>query len=212
MTERAGIVLREYQEADLAPLLVALRELDDSSATQSIRDFILLYHADLGGQHLGLALAEAARTLVALEGPVASELLRFVVSDFFSRSDLRQVSQELLDALRDNPESAGGGGEGTGATGEGTSPGGGLPTHINRDIVSAVLAPVHEQLVSCLRAVPGNPQSARIVIVLDGFGTIEAVRVLPAAAAECVEPLVRSGSFPGNRGRSRQQVTHTIRR
>ena len=201
----------DTREADLAPLLVALRELGDTSATQPIRDFILLYHADLGGQHLGLALAEAARTLVALEGPVASEVLAFVVDDFFSHSDLRQVSRELLGELRSGPTSEGSP-DSTGGAGEATGPGSSLPTHINREIVANVLAPVQEQLVGCLRGAPGNPQSARIIIVLDGFGTIEAVRVLPASAVQCVEPLVRSQTFPGNRGRTRQQVTHTIRR
>ena len=201
----------ETREADLAPLLVALRELADPAATESVRDFILLYHADQGGEHLGLALGEAARTLVALEGPVASEVLEFVKRDFFTRTDLLGVANTLLGEMAGNPSTD------TDTNNASETPDtdpdqDATPAFITQGIVDRVLEPVRGEILACLQSAPGYPQSARLIIVLDGFGGIEALRVLPPGLSECVEPLVRQQTFPGNRGRQRQQVTYTVRR
>jgi hypothetical protein len=51
-----------------------------------------------------------------------------------------------------------------------------------------------------------------MVLRLDGEGRIEALSITPASVEECVEPLVRSQTFPGNRRHTEERVIYTIRR
>jgi hypothetical protein len=68
---------------------------------------------------------------------------------------------------------------------------------------------VRRELVTCLRADPAHPRSARVIVVADGDGTI--TQVTASAAEACIAPLVRAQRLPAGRQGERQQVTYTLR-
>ena len=203
---------------DLPALLAALRALGDRGAAGPIRDFVRLYHAEEPDDHLTTALGTALEALVELQGPVARETLEEIGEDALGIPAVRAKARALLTALDRQPEDEGegeqtaeSGGEGAG-DGEAAAPEEELPERINASIVRQVLAPVDRDIRVCLGQAEGRPRSARLILRLDGQGTIEQLSITPETVAACVEPLVRSQRFPANRRHTSQQVVYTLRR
>lgn len=201
----------------LATLITVLKEMGDRSAAEPIRDFLLMYHADEPDRHLVAALNASIDALVALQGPVAGETLAILANDELGMGGVRIKARQAIAALEAQP--AGEGGEATAqAGGEGAESGAGgdagddRPERLTAELVSQALVPVEPQLVMCLRRDEQTPQTARVVIAIDGDGTVEMVSVTPQRLQDCVGPLVRGTRFPATRRGVRQQVTHVVRR
>jgi len=199
----------------LAGIVDALRQLGDRSAAEPIEEFLRLYHADEPSPALGAALGAAADALVALTGPVAADTLREIADDPLGMPAARGRAQEMLDALAaqqtaaENADTAAREGT-TAAPPATTGPGADTrPVHLGAADVERALVPVRRELVSCLRADPERPRSARLIVVADGDGTI--TQVTASAAEACIAPLVRAQRLPAVRQGDRQQITYTLR-
>lgn len=206
---------------DLAALLSAIEALGDRSAADPIRDFVRLYHAEAPDEHLAAALGVALEALVALEGPVARETLEEIGADPLSIPAVSAKARALVAGLEQQTREA------EEAAQQGETPEAQetpepqetpeadeeqLPLRINAEIVRQVLAPVERELRQCLMQADGRPRSARLIIRLDGDGSIEGISITPEQVVSCVEPLVRAQSFPANRRHTSQQVVYTLRR
>ena len=53
---------------------------------------------------------------------------------------------------------------------------------------------------------------ARVVLAIMPDGTLQTVSVTPTPVQACVEPIVRSQTFPATRATSRQTITYTVSR
>ncbi len=208
----------------MPPLLSALGSLGEQSAAQPIRAFLRLYHAEENSDELLAALAAGVDALVALEGPVARDILEEIAGDELGIPQLRGKARDAVAAFdaadaeaaaedeeRDTPteDEAEEAEEVEEAEGEEDDP---RPLRITQEIVSDVLTPVSRDLTLCLSQAEGRPRSARLILRLDGDGAIEHLSVTPEQVSECVSALVRAQTFPANRRGTRQQVIYTIRR
>ncbi len=199
----------------LVGIVDALRQLGDRSAAEPLEEFLRLYHADEPSPALGAALGAAADALVALVGPVAAETLREVADDPLGMPAARGRAQQALDALAAQQAAAEGAdaaardGGTPGPTGSAASGTDARPLHLGAADVERAIAVVRRELVTCLRADPARPRSARVIVVADGDGTI--TQVTASAAEACIAPLVRAQRLPAVRQGERQQVTYTLR-
>ena len=209
--------------ADLAPLLVALKELGDRGAAQPIRDFVRMYHADEPTDELIAALQAGLEALATLQGPVARETLEEIANDPLGIPPVRGRAAQLIQGLDEQQtaaeeqetqrrEEAEGPAEDEEEEEAEEEPAEQLPMRINAAVVERVLAPVERQLKQCLLEAEGRPASARLILRLSGDGEIERLSITPEATAGCIEPLVRAQDFPANRRRTSQQVVYTLRR
>jgi hypothetical protein len=201
--------------ADVAMLADALRTLGDASAREPLDDFIRLYHAEAPADDLARALAAAIAAYVALAGPTSQETLRWVIEDPMSMPAARAAAQQALTALEAGPtaaapqaesaeEPASGGAE-TSAPAE-------LPARLTGPMVADVLRPIADELSACL-VQPGRVHAqARVVLAIEPDGSLQTVSITPPEVQACLEPLVRSRTFPASRARSRQTITHVVRR
>lgn len=109
-----------------------------------------------------------------------------------------------------------GGAEGGGEGGDGvvieagTGPAGD-PRVLTGAQIQAAFLEQRPILVRCLSNAAGRPLSARITFVLTGEGVVQRVLVAPDSPRACIEPVVRSMTFPLEGGRT-QQYSYTIRR
>lgn len=87
-----------------------------------------------------------------------------------------------------------------------------LPTHLTTEMIREALTDFRRELRECLVTPRLTHGMARVVIVLDPTGMVLMVHVAPTEIQACVEPLVRSASYPGFSGHRRQTVTYEIRR
>ncbi len=87
-----------------------------------------------------------------------------------------------------------------------------VTSHITSAQVEHALADVMDELQSCLRADPRHPRSSRVVLVLDGQGSMMAANVSPHHLQACIEPVLRRKRFPRNTRLAREQVILNIRR
>ena len=85
-----------------------------------------------------------------------------------------------------------------------------LPASTTVPVLEAALEPVMTPMRACLTA--ANARSARLVLDLDGDGTVRSVVVAPETLGECLEPLIRQATFRGNARNAREQVRYTLRR
>lgn len=207
---------------DLAALLTALGTLGDRAAIEPIQDFIRLYHAEEADEDLARAMTAGVNALVLLAGPVSEDLLRETAADSSSMGAARDAAQAALVRLAQQTDQArqadqaGQDAQQHEATGtEGDTSGGenaGRPPAITQAMVDAALEPARGPLRECLRVDSTHPISARIIIGLEGTGTVDRVSVSPASAQACIEPLVRAQRFPPSHRGERQQVIYTLRR
>jgi hypothetical protein len=68
---------------------------------------------------------------------------------------------------------------------------------------------VRKALQACLEA--ADQHTARMVLVVED-GMVMMVSVAPPQLQRCVEPLVRSQTFPRTLTTGRQRITHTLQR
>jgi hypothetical protein len=85
------------------------------------------------------------------------------------------------------------------------------PDHITVDIIKQVLLPVHDPLQACVRNAQPEVFQARVVLVVED-GQVLMVSVLPEQLQGCIEPLVRSQTFPTTHLSQRDRVTYMLKR
>jgi hypothetical protein len=201
---------------DLAPLAQALRTLGVPTAAEPLADFVRLYHAEPDGEGLGPALAAAIDAYVALAGPASQELLERWIGDPMSMEAVREAAQRALEALRGSPprpaepETATPEAASTGPESETTTPE--LPARMTAAIVRQVLAPIEGELRACLVQPNRTFPQARVVLAIEPSGVLHTVSVNPAELQACLEPLIRSRSFPATRSARRETIVHHVTR
>jgi hypothetical protein len=214
--------LRDPQTAidDVGPLAEALGALADRAAVDPLDDFIRLYHAESPDPGLAGALGSAITAYTALAGPSSQETLRVVIDDPMSMPAAREAAREALAALERGAQPAGGEGTGeaereaatTGETPEDAPVATARPRNITAAILAEVLAPIDGDLDACLATPNQVHGQARVVLVIEPDGALSAVSVNPAVLQPCLEPLVRTRTFPATTQRARQTITYTVRR
>lgn len=209
----------------LPDLVQSLGELGDREAIEPLSVFLRLYHADPIDEHIAKALAAVPAALVRLQGPEAKPLLSSIAEDGLTSDSVREAANKVLAGLDAGP--AGQTGQ---ATAQATQPGAAeaapdedeagkeaakqepqAPPHITVDIIKQVLLPVHDPLQGCIRSAKPEAFQARVVLVVED-GQVLMVSVLPEQLQSCIEPLVRSQSFPLTHLSQRDRVTYVIKR
>lgn len=202
-------------EAHLAPLAAALAQLEAREAVEPLRDFLRLYHADAESTAMAAGLVAVLDAVVALQGPASLELLQELQGDDLTVDGLRPRLAEHVATLTAEEEGEAEGEEGEGEATEGGEEGAAeaeapLPASTTVPVLEAALEPVMTPMRACLTA--ANARSARLVLDLDGDGTVRSVVVAPETLGECLEPLIRQATFRGNARNAREQVRYTLRR
>ena len=204
----------------LPDVVQALGELGDREAIEPLRGFLKLYHADPIDEHIAKALALVPTALVRLQGPEAKPVLTAVSDDGMSSDSVREAASKVLASLDAGPAGQ------AAATAEGAQPGAAdapaaeapkepekpqAPAHITVDIIKQVLLPVHDPLQACIRNAQPEAFQARVVLVVED-GQVLMVSALPEHLQGCIEPLVRSQTFPLTHLSQRDRVTYVIKR
>lgn len=125
---------------DLAPIVVALRELGDPTSVHALADFVRLYHADVGAvppvgggdpvierdlaeqQHLNAAVEQAVETIARMGGPQERALLDRVRSHGAAPETVRGAASRVRDGAEPEAPPPAGGAGGDGAGGDGATP------------------------------------------------------------------------------------------
>lgn len=87
-----------------------------------------------------------------------------------------------------------------------------LPPHLTAAMVTEALSDFRIPLRECLVTDRLTHGRARVVLVIEPTGALAMVHVTPTELQSCVEPLVRSTSYPATSALRRQTVTFEIRR
>jgi outer membrane protein assembly factor BamB len=217
MNERRAVPLliahlRDPQTAvsDLPSLAQALRDLGDASARGPLGDFIRLYHAEAPDDELARALDTSIAAYVHFAGPAAQELLQSLIDDPMSLASVRATAERELTALH----------QGTAEHIEAVAPSEAIeantvaeiPERITPAIISQVLRPIASDLSACL-VQPGRVHGqARVLLSIEPDGTLHTVSITPREVQECLEPLVRSRTFPRTRATARVTISHVVTR
>ena len=206
-------------ESDLEVVIRALAAMEAEGAVAPLRDFLRLYHAEATTDALRGAVGAAADALLALQGDEVEDLLREVQGDPLAPRDVQDrlaVTITALETARAEAEAAAaaeaeGEGEGEGEEGEGETEAHGdtRPDRVTRPMIDRVIQPMRSRIHECIQN--ANERNARVVLVLDAEGAISNLSIRPAAVRGCVEPLIRSLEFPGNRRGVREQFSLTLR-
>jgi hypothetical protein len=203
---------------DLPAVFDALSGLGDASATQSIADFVRLYHAEPSDSGLAPGLVRGVAAYAHLAGPTSRELLQGVVADTLTMPEVRAAATEAIASLD-------GAASGTTTTTTAETPAtttetpttfseadDARPRELTPALVAQVLDPARSELRECL-VQPGRVHGqARVVIVAQQTGELSMVSVTPDTLQSCIEPIVRRFTFPATRHVGRTHVTHIIRR
>ncbi|MEY4582283.1 MAG: hypothetical protein RL701_6986 [Pseudomonadota bacterium] len=198
----------------LAELVQALGELGDATAGKPLAQFLLLYHADSVDDHLGRALAQAPDALVRLQGEAARPVLSLVAGDPLSVDGARAAATKALAKLDElaktgvAPETEAAPAATT-ETASTEAPK--APAHITVDIIKQVLLPVYDPLQACIRAAKPDVFQARVVLVIED-GQLLMVSVTPEQVQSCIEPLVRTQTFPLTQLSQRERITYMLKR
>ena len=228
MNEQAAVPLLiahlrdpETAEADLVPLIEAMKSLGGRSAVEPLTDFMRLYHAEAQSDAMVAAMRAGADALAALQGPAAREVIHELAEDPLAPIDVRNQMRAALTAMEEaaaaadaeaGGEAEGDEAEGDGDEGDGDTEEDDRPERVTASVVDRVLRPVRQEMSACVRDDSGNAPNARLVIRLSGSGDLEALSVQPPRLQSCIEPLVRRVRFPANRQNIREQVSYTVRR
>lgn len=225
---RAAVVMREPRAvpllieqladpataaADLPAIFESLAAFHDPSAVEPVIAFLRLYHAEPAESDLAPALVAAAFAYTELAGTGAADALREFAGDARSAPELIAAANEAI-------EIAAGGAPGsedevTAGTETEVEPMGlreELPHHLTTAMVADVLLDERHDLEQCL-VTPGRVYGlARVVLVIEPSGELSMVSVSPMELTDCVEPRMRSVSYPATATRNRQRVTYEISR
>lgn len=202
---------------ELAPLLLALKGLGDTSTARPISDFLRLYHADAEDQRMQDALIVAMQALVKLEGAQAANVLEPVSNDALGEAAIRAEAARLLATIAPKePDAAPATTEAKPtekAPVEEPVVEEGPPERITHEHIKKALKPVEEKLGQCIRNDPKRPLTARLTLVIDGnTGDVLTIQTLPESVKACVEPLVLSVPFPATKFGKRETVSYTLTR
>jgi outer membrane protein assembly factor BamB len=201
----------------LPEVVQALGELGDVSAVQPLSQFLLLYHADPVDEHLARALAQVPAALLRLQGVAARELLARIAEDPLGAESARGAAQQAIAKIDELPkgtetDQAAAAQLAAAAAAEPAAPEAPkAPAHITVDVIKQVLLPVHDPLQTCIRDAKPDVFQARVVLVVEDGQTLM-VSVLPEQLQTCIEPLVRSQTFPVTQTSQRERVTYVIKR
>lgn len=199
--------------ADLPAVFEALASFHDPSAVAPVAAFLRLYHAEPAESDLAPALVAAAFAYAELAGGDAVAPLQALAGD-------ATTAPELIAAAGEAAELAAGGGSGGDAevvasTDTEVTPLGvaeDLPRHLTAAMVAEALLDERHALEQCL-VTPGRVHGlARVVLVVEPSGELSMVSVSPVELTECIEPRMRSVSYPATSARTRQRVTYEISR
>lgn len=208
----------------LPDLVQALGELGDPEAIEPLRQFLRFYHADPIDEHVASAVARVPAALVQLQGAEAKPLLTEIAADGLGAETARDAATQALASLEpsadeapsdsaDNAQAqaAATSGEAEAAPPSETPDKPKAPEHITVDVVKQALLPVHDPLQACIRDANPPAFQARVVLVVED-GQVLMVSVLPAHLQSCIEPLVRSQTFPLTHLSQQDRVTYVIKR
>lgn len=204
----------ETPTEELPALMLALKELAFAEAAGPIADFLRLYHAEADEQPMVDALVLAIDILKKLQGAEARGTFELIANDPFAPASIRAAAGRALAELSPTPAPEAQA-DATPAETEASEPEpepAGPPEYRTTAHVEQALRPVIVKLSKCVREAPKRPNSARLTVVLDGDGEVLAVETLPPEVKPCVEPLVLSVPFPGNKHGRRETLTYTIPR
>jgi outer membrane protein assembly factor BamB len=193
----------------------ALGDLGDASAVLPLTQFLLLYHADPIDEHLARALSLVPAALVKLQGVAARDLLSRIVDDPLGAPTIRAAAQQAVAKIDEGPHGAEGqavaSAQPEAASAQPAEPESKVPQHITLDLIKQTLLPVHDTLQKCIRDAKPDVFQARVVLVVEDGQTLM-VSVLPEQLQSCIEPLVRSQTFPVTQTSQRERVSYTIKR
>jgi hypothetical protein len=202
---------------ELSPLMQALRGLSDPSIAEPVADFLRLYHADAEDARMADALVIAVETLAKVQGAAAQAVLEPIANDALASPPVRGAAQRVLaNIVAAQKPAEGGEGQPAEAAPKPAAPATpvveGPPPRLTTAHIDRALQPVREKLTQCVKADPKRPMSARVTIVLEGDGSVVLVNTLPESLKGCVEPLVRSVTFPASTFQKRDTLSTTITR
>ena len=225
---RAAVVMRQVQAvpllveqlrdpatpaADLPAVLEALAGLHDPSALAPIADFLRLYHAEPAESDLAPALVAAAFAYAQLARETTAELLQTFVDDPTSAPELIAAAGEAIElAAGTSPEGEDAVAAGTETDVEPMGASEDLPAHLTSAMVAEVLLDERHALEQCLVTPSRVHGLARVVLVIEPSGELSMVSVGPMELTDCIEPRMRSVSYPATSSRNRQRVTYEISR
>ena len=225
---RASVVMREPRAlpllvehlrdpataaADLPAIFESMAAFHDPSALGPIADFLRLYHAEPAESELAPALVAAAFAYTEISPVGAPEILRPLAGDGRTAPELIAAATEAIEiAVGNEPE-----GEDTVTAGTETEvePMGvveELPHHLTTAMVADVLLDERHDLEQCLITPARVHGLARVVLVIEPSGELSMVSVSPMELTDCIEPRMRSVSYPATATRNRQRVTYEISR
>ena len=198
---------------ELAPVVVALRELGDPSSLPALTDFVRLYHADVGPvapvgggepviereltdqDHLNAAVEQAIETIARMGGAPERALLDRVRVHPAAPEAVRVAASRMRDGA--TPESPTEAPTGDGAATTGTDMTFGAPAgHLSPDAIDDAMAQRRAEVLACLRNAPSRPAQLRVRFRYDGEGRVSNVSVMPAVFQECVAPILEQVQLP----------------
>jgi hypothetical protein len=204
----------ETRAEDLPAVFDAVSSLGDASASETIEDFLRLYHAEPSDSGLAPAVASGIAALAHLAGPTSREFLTSIASDALTMPEARDAATAALAAL----DAAASGTETTPDTTETvefTTADDPRPRELTAAMVAEILDESRAELRACLSTTGPERRhhgQARVVLVIEPDGDVVMVSANPAETQGCIEPIVRAHTFPATQARSRQRITHVVRR
>lgn len=197
---------------DLAPIVVALRELADPSLVQSLADFVRLYHADVGAVapvgggdaiierditdqvQLNAAVEQAIETIARMGGAPERALIDRVQSHPAAPESVRVAASRVRDGAAPEAPAAP---EAEAPTEARPDMSFGAPAgRLSPDAIDGAMAPHRAEVLACLRGAPSRPAQLRVQFRYDGDGRVSNVSVMPAGFQACVAPLVAQVQLP----------------
>jgi hypothetical protein len=207
------------RSSDLPALVSSLAELGDAAAAQPLTDFLRLYHADSGDEHLLAAMELIPGALVKLSGPVAQPALEAIMYDELGVYVVRDKARESVDLLKAQQAAAEKTDEqkqveqehtvATEIAGDGPSKF--APTYLSTQLIDQALLPARDALRACLVNAPNPIYQARLLMVIED-GKVDMISVLPSELQGCIEPLVRAQTFPRTATGQRENIVYTLKR
>jgi hypothetical protein len=199
---------------ELPGLFEGLARLGDARTANAIADYLRLYHADATDGREIEALGAAAAALLALDpnrfaavqelaaDPLAPEPVRERIARALTqhRADSQPAQAPAQPEVQARPRPQ-----------PPPPPDPSLPERLTDEMRRAALRPVEARLTRCLEPQGAEPHpSARIAFTIDDEGRPQTVSVSPAALQACIEPIIRSRTFPRTR-RGAESLTHIVR-
>ncbi|MCA9580800.1 MAG: hypothetical protein KC416_03340 [Myxococcales bacterium] len=219
-------------ERDLPALVTALGSLGSRKVIEPLEDFVRLYHAERWDDFLGQSLVLAIHAIRDIQGEKARPFFESLAADPMGMDDVRNaanasvifldeakakaVAAKAEKAKKENQPTDGttapgdvGAGDEKQEDKEGTAPAATEARRIDSASLRAILKPVQAKLQACVDQAKEN---ARIIIILEGDGSVSKVSVAPTNLQACMAPLVTTCDFPANPTDDRRQLIYNVSR